>query len=429
MNSLDIDIFEKEIKKFPENTHFIFYFSHLIFRSEKEFETLFEKISISQANTYSARMNPGILSLYGRSSSLRYIESLGSSSRFDIDLILPSSIELAPIESLVDLSNFNQFINFFTSSFKTRNFNDIDVRDTIITKSSKDKRKILSEYKFYYLLPEYMQRWFVQPFDYIEMEESSSYRLEKINFPDLSLLWVCGAFGLDDFDKSLQQIFNFVEHRAKKDADKEIVKSITQKLFKEKVLERVSLFKKKTMYTKINSIVSSLTSFDSFDDIVDAYLKLYEKNIEKLDVSSLVVGHGDLCFSNILYDKKTEYLRLIDPKGATIEDELWTHPYYDLAKLSHSILGLYDFINKGLFEISLDYQNKAVLKFHHHDLHSHRLLFIKKCEDLGYDPFFIRLFESSLFLSMIPLHLEDEKKVLGFVLTATVIIEELNENE
>ena len=52
-----------------------------------------------------------------------------------------------------------------------------------------------------------------------------------------------------------------------------------------------------------------------------------------------VVGHGDLCFSNMFYSKSNQYLKLIDPRGASSEHDLYTDPDYDVAKLSHSIQG------------------------------------------------------------------------------------------
>ena len=46
-------------------------------------------------------------------------------------------------------------------------------------------------------------------------------------------------------------------------------------------------------------------------------------------------------------------LKLIDSKGGTEREQLWMDPYYDLAKLSHSICGGYDFLNSGLFDIKI----------------------------------------------------------------------------
>jgi Phosphotransferase enzyme family len=61
--------------------------------------------------------------------------------------------------------------------------------------------------------------------------------------------------------------------------------------------------------------------------------------------------HGDLCFSNILFDTKTTVLKVIDPRGEFLIPKLlnpvqsaYGDPAYDLAKLLHSCEGFYDLI-------------------------------------------------------------------------------------
>ena len=61
--------------------------------------------------------------------------------------------------------------------------------------------------------------------------------------------------------------------------------------------------------------------------------------------------HGDLCFSNILYDVPNNQYRIIDPRGKW-GDSVFGDIKYDLAKLRHSIVGGYDSINNGLFSIN-----------------------------------------------------------------------------
>jgi len=88
---------------------------------------------------------------------------------------------------------------------------------------------------------------------------------------------------------------------------------------------------------------------------LERYEKLYAGLCSRMKCESIsVVGHGDLCFSNMLFDKNTELLMLIDPKGALNEAEIWTDPYYDIAKLSHSICGMYDLFNNGLYSLDID---------------------------------------------------------------------------
>ena len=113
---------------------------------------------------------------------------------------------------------------------------------------------------------------------------------------------------------------------------------------------------------------------------------------------------------------------MIDPRGALNEAELWTEPCYDVAKLSHSLCGNYDFFNAGLYEIDrrekphlrLEHENKTAIDIFKTYLDTHHFDFAS-----------IRLFEASLFLSMLPLHIDDPEKVLGFILNAIEILQEL----
>ena len=138
----------------------------------------------------------------------------------------------------------------------------------------------------------------------------------------------------------------------------------------------------------------------------------------------LAVGHGDLCFSNILYSKEAEILKLIDPKGALLQEELYTDPYYDLAKLSHSICGCYDFFNSGLYEISIKRDLKLDLTIDT-DNTSYKEIFKSYLQENGYNYALVRLYEASLFLSMLPYHMDQPGKVFGFLLNAIKILDEV----
>ena len=137
-----------------------------------------------------------------------------------------------------------------------------------------------------------------------------------------------------------------------------------------------------------------------------------------------MIGHGDLCFSNILYQKEAGLLKLIDPKGCLVEQELYTDPYYDLAKLSHSICGNYDFFNSGLYQVVLGQD----MKFHlavDADNRAYAEIFKGYLKESGFDYRMVRIYEASLFLSMLPLHMDREQKVFALLLNAAGILERL----
>ena len=56
--------------------------------------------------------------------------------------------------------------------------------------------------------------------------------------------------------------------------------------------------------------------------------------------------HGDFCASNILYDFRSQSIRVIDPRGESFSGvpTVFGDPLYDLAKLMHSFMGLYDLV-------------------------------------------------------------------------------------
>ena len=120
----------------------------------------------------------------------------------------------------------------------------------------------------------------------------------------------------------------------------------------------------------------------------------------------------------------TATLKFIDPKGALTERELWTNPYYDVAKLSHSVCGCYDFFNNALFEIRIDESFACTLDIPF-DNSKYIQIFRCRLKEQGYDYLTVRLYEASLFLSMLPLHIDYPHKVFGFILNTCRILEEI----
>ena len=124
--------------------------------------------------------------------------------------------------------------------------------------------------------------------------------------------------------------------------------------------------------------------------------------------------HGDFCFSNILYDFKSKTIRVIDPRGLDVEghQSIYGDMRYDVAKLAHSILGMYDYIIGGNFtytemepyNVELQFPGNDVIKavqefFRSMNFAGHTL------KELSTYPIMIHL-----FLSMLPLHSDKPKR-------------------
>ncbi len=340
------------------------------------------------------------------------------------------AIEILEKDFFFDLRDFYQFINFFSGSLEARYFNKLESNPVVIKKSSNDIKKIKKEYTYYQLLPEEMKPWFVLPYNYKEDRERASYTMHRYRIPDMAIQWIHSSISQDEFQNFLTTAFSFINSRIiKKSFSLSKIESTVDSLFIEKVRNRLKNLKEHKVFSKLEHFIVSSTDYPNIEAIYSEYYNILEENYSSLTKTDLCIGHGDFCFSNILYDKKTNLMRLIDPKGALNEEELYTHPLYDIAKLSHSIIGNYDFINNLQFEIITEENLEFKIDLKTKKYTCYKELFLSFLQKNKFDPYQVRLIELSLFLSMLPLHTDSPKKILGFLLNAVNILEELKANE
>lgn len=335
--------------------------------------------------------------------------------------------ECFQIEGLVDIGRIGNFIQCVTGNFDSRYFNSLQGDEyTLVKSSTNNKKKIKSEYTYYYLLPEDMKFWYVMPFDYHEDGEKASYRMERLHIPDLSIKWVHGSVDEGEFEELMDKYFYFFQNRHQRVCTRKEYEALLNVLYVDKVKARISELEKLPEYEKIRKVLEA--SGNSVNSLAEQYFQLKEIIERKNHYPIIsVIGHGDPCFANTLYNRSTKTLKFIDPKGALTEDELWTNPYYDIAKLSHSVCGSYDFFNNALFDIRLD-ENFSYQLDINFDNTCYKEIFRKKAEENGFDYLTVRIYEASLFLSMLPLHIDNPLKVLGFILNVKNILKEIERN-
>ncbi len=329
-------------------------------------------------------------------------------------------------DAFTDLSVLSNFLSFITGGFDARFFNALAGDEHTVTKSSTKIEKIKSEYNFYYLLPDDMKMWFVMPFDYKEDNQKASYTMERFHMTDIAIRFVHGAVDPEELSDILDKLFYFINTRKTKTVSEEVCKEVSKNLYVEKLYQRMEELKKYKEYEQFDSMLKIGTRFSGIREVIEYYVGLYQK-VEKQFAEKnheLVVGHGDLCFSNILYSKEASLLKLIDPKGALTEDDLYMDKYYDLAKLSHSICGSYDFFNSGLFQVSMDAKMSLSLVIDS-EPKPYIEIFKEYLEKNGFSYVKVRLYEASLFLSMLPYHMDQPGKVFGFLMNAINILEEV----
>lgn len=332
---------------------------------------------------------------------------------------------------LIDLGDKGRLLKFLGSHFDVRHFNEIIYDDYTIRKSSKNKEKIRREFTYWNLLPEQMKFWFVQPFDLKEDATTASYAMERLNVPDMALQWIHGALSPETFNRFLDRAFYFLRQRPARTIDSHQVLRLRRGLYREKLTTRMAELRQTTHAPQINNLLLAAglgASGHAFDTLIDRYMAILDRYESRRRDDIAVIGHGDFCFSNILYEKASSFMRLIDPRGAETVEDLWTDPYYDVAKLSHSILGNYDFINNGLYDLTLTEKLGPQLTLSiASPIEAMQQAFRTRLPEAGFDPALVRIYEASLFLSMASLHIDVPTKVTAFLINASAILDRLEQ--
>ena len=165
-------------------------------------------------------------------------------------------------------------------------------------------------------------------------------------------------------------------------------------------------------YPNLNNFANSV-----LDEIKDFMTTTFKED-------ELSLMHGDLCFSNILFDTRSNNIKIIDPRGSLnkkLNDNniIFGDYKYDVSKLGHSLIGNYDYIVTGFYKLNYDI-DQLNFEFDIISKKTEKLenYFYDKCLDLNIPKQFIKASITNLFLSMLPLHNEDSDRQIALLLNA-----------
>lgn len=323
-----------------------------------------------------------------------------------------------------DLCSQERLLDFLSATFDARSFNAIESDDSTIVKRSRDKDKMRREHAVYGLLPAELKPWFLPSLGLVDEGETASYSLERLYVPDLAIQWIHGSFDCHSFAALLGRLRRYVQQRPVQPGDP----AATRALGPGKVTERLARLRQDPRFAPVAAILGACGGHDlDLDRLAARHATLWDRL--RPGPCREALSHGDLCFSNILYDRRSRLMKFIDPRGADRVQELYLDEYYDLAKLSHSVLGGYDFVNHDLVEVHLGRDLGLELRWPLQPDPALGAAFRAEIAALGYDMRVVRLVEAGLFLSMTPLHLDVPKKVLAFLFIGNGILDALDRGE
>jgi len=212
-------------------------------------------------------------------------------------------------------------------------------------------------------------------------------------------------------DKLNFDLFNFLNKNLwdkKKKIPDNIFSKLCLKFYKEKTLERISIFRKKYKIIDddyyINGINVNKLSF---------YLDKIDWDILSKGVQSNI--HGDLQFDNIIYNHAKNEFKLIDWRSDFSGNTEVGDLYYDLAKLYSGCILQYNEIKKNKFNFEMIDKNVSFDFSINYSLTRTHTFLIKFLIENKYDINKIKILSSLIFLNMAPLHSQPFSHLLYFL--------------
>ncbi|MCW9715289.1 hypothetical protein [Avibacterium sp. 21-594] len=307
----------------------------------------------------------------------------------------------------LDFGHLNTYFAARKTVTTQRAFNSLRISEGIVTKSGTPAAKIQAEGKWFNNLPLDLKP--MTPALYkINDTPSPSYSLEYLPLSPLNELYVYGRHN-EKFWYKICRYYNDWFNKATKLSPPDIdLNPIRTRLIKDKTYERLAIYSEQNQFNLDHPLIINGVNLPSLKEIAEDCIQksLYQKPITG-------VFHGDPCFSNALYDGRNGRLRLLDPRGINDSQGLIGDIRYDLAKIMHSFIGLYDFIIAKKYNLNSisDYEwNFRIEKSKQIDI------IIDNFLNFSFDAFPKDAINQTipdmilLFISMLPLHSDDSSR-------------------
>lgn len=301
-----------------------------------------------------------------------------------------------------------------------RNFNQIELDEErgILLKKSTAVDKFTGEIKWYIRMPEKLQYMLPRVYDYSLDEQNPYIRMEYYGYHTLHELLVYGDIPLLKWQSVFRRI-----HRAVSDMrcytvnDQEAMHQSLQEMYIDKTMNRINRLKEDAQFSLFfdQEISVNGVRYGSLHTLMQDIPVRVKKELIDPYQQPFTIIHGDLCFANILVEDGYQFIRIIDPRGKFGKYDIYGDPRYEIAKILHSLEGKYDYIIEDLFE--LEYHATSIQYRIRENTEAIERIFLEEFKDMEIVMREVRLIESLLFLSMIPLHSDYPKRQMIMLAT------------
>ena len=300
-----------------------------------------------------------------------------------------------------------------------RSFNELSINFREIYKTGSNEQKIEAEALWFDQIPLDLRMYTPALLGYGNVPKPW-YKLEYLPNPSLHELLVFGELNVLIWRRILDGCFAFLQ-ACIQDSHTQLAKLTNnplELLVFNKTLHRLQEFFQEakidpeTQWSYEGNKLPSLLSI----------AQITAKEIKVENFRAIGLMHGDLCFTNIFYDFRTQKIQVIDPRGTLdgVNASIFGDVRYDMAKLNHSLLGGYDFILANRYDctgfderdLSITFQDDGKLNLLESLSNEFDVAGVELCS------LEIQALTIHLFLSMLPLHDDRPDRQKAFLANA-----------
>jgi dTDP-glucose pyrophosphorylase len=236
-----------------------------------------------------------------------------------------------------------------------REFNELSIDSVfgVVTKRSRHVEKFLDEINYLRLLPPDLSILFPRVVGYSTDYDDPWLAMEYYGYPTLAEVFV-----FENVDPAIwEQVFVHLRQIVEQGFMRKripLARGVMHEMYLTKTQQRLESLQGPEELVRLVRHAGPLSingrqvrNLPAIWDRITAEVDWLADNVQ----GSVV--HGDLCLSNILYDLRSRVCKLLDPRGSFGVAGIYGDPRYDVAKLYHSVYGLYDFLTNDLFHVSV----------------------------------------------------------------------------
>ena len=241
----------------------------------------------------------------------------------------------------------------------TRNFNKVIADNNFIKKTSSNVNKINSEYHWFKQIPEEFNVFTPNVWNYEKTDDNASYKIEFIGAPTLQEKWVFGNLPDSVYYNIINQIFLFFKMTSQYNSDiqsPEFIKKNLRELYVNKTIERVKIFSNQINFNMSKYFYINNIKYPPLSEFVKKINNKIQSKLNNQKLNNLTLMQWDLCFSNMLTDSRSNTIKFVDPRGGLNDNfnsnnKIIGDYRYDIAKFGHSLVGNYDYIVTGFYNL------------------------------------------------------------------------------